>query len=46
MKNTRKQTNLTKAVRFVCRSLDHGQPQMAETIFTAVHRYRVKQHDL
>jgi hypothetical protein len=46
MKNSRKQTNLTKAARFVRRSLDHGQPQMVETISNAARRYQVKQHDL
>jgi hypothetical protein len=46
MKNSRKQTNLTKAARFVCRSLDQGQPHIAGTISTAVRRYQVSQHDL
>jgi hypothetical protein len=48
----RKQTNLTKAARFVIRSLvvirslGNGQPQMVGIISDAVRRYRVKQHDL
>jgi hypothetical protein len=46
MQTSRKQSNLTKAVRFVIRSLSHGQPQVAGTISNAVRRYRVKQHDL
>jgi hypothetical protein len=46
MKNSRKQTNLMKAARFVIRSLGHGEAQMMGTISNAVRRYRVKQHDL
>jgi hypothetical protein len=46
MKTSRKQTQLTKAARFVIRSLGKGQPHVVSTIFRAVRRYRVKQHDL
>jgi hypothetical protein len=46
MKTSRKQTQLTKAARFVIRSLGNGQPNVVSTIFRAVRRYRVKQHDL
>jgi len=35
-----------KAVRFVIRSLGHGQPHIVGTIANAVRRYRVKRHDL
>jgi len=46
MKTSRKQTQLTKAARFVIRSLSNGQSQVMSTISRAVRRYRVKQHDL
>ena len=46
MKNSRKQTSLTKAARFVLHRLAHGQSYMAGTISDAVLRYHVKQHDL
>jgi hypothetical protein len=46
MKTSRKQTQLTKAARFVIRSLSNGQPHVVSTISRAVRRYRVKQHDL
>jgi hypothetical protein len=46
MKHARKQTNLTKADRFVLRSLGHGQFPLAETFSNAIRRYQVKPHDL
>jgi len=46
MKTSRKQTQLTKAARFVIRSLSNGRPHVVSTISRAVRRYRVKQHDL
>ena len=45
-KNNRNQAELMKAARFVIRSFGHGQLQLAETISSAVRRYRVNQHDL
>jgi hypothetical protein len=43
---SRSQINLTRAARFVRRSLGQDQHRLAGTISNAVRRYRVKQHDL
>jgi hypothetical protein len=46
MQTSRKQSNLTKAVRFVIRSLSHGHSQVPGTISSAVRRYQVSPHDI
>ena len=46
MKTSRKQTNLTKASRFVIRTLGHDQTRLMGTVSNAVRRYGVKPHEL
>jgi hypothetical protein len=46
IKISRRQTNLTKAARFVIRTLSHDQLPIAGTIANAVRRYKVSRHDL
>ena len=46
MGTSHRQTKLTKAARFVIRRLNQGHDRAAGAICQAVHRYRVKPHDL
>jgi hypothetical protein len=46
MKTSRKQTSLTKAARFVIRSVGHGQTHVVGAVSQAVRRYRVSMHEL